>query len=181
MAPNPTVFLQGQGAVSADQLNTFVQSVTNAGQARTFVGVAGMQIQIMGFTAPGDGGQGMFYWNAGAINPVDDGGVTTIVPFGTTQGCWTRETPTKLSATGGYQYLQGSLILQWGTFNITSSTTASVSFTIPFPTLSFPIVLTQANGDAGGAYFYSNQTTSGFTANQANSATQSYSYMALGV
>lgn len=99
--PLPSVFVQGQGSVSADNLNTFIQNCQNVAQARTFPGVAGMQMYLMGFVSPGDGGAGVFWWNANAINPSDDNGLTTIVPSGVAQGCWSRQI-------GGVQWLFGA-------------------------------------------------------------------------
>lgn len=58
---------------------------------RAFAGVVNMTVQMIGFTAQGDGGQGTFCWSN---NPgTDDGGVTCIVPYGVTSGCWLRQIP----------------------------------------------------------------------------------------
>jgi hypothetical protein len=89
-APQLTQYVQGQGVVGADGLNTFEQTCDSVPQLRAFSGVQGMQVSIRGTSAPGDGGQGPFFWNLTAQNPTDDNGNTTIVPPGSTQGCWTR-------------------------------------------------------------------------------------------
>ena len=90
MQPNPTVFYQGLGACSADDLNTFPQICYNVAQARGFIGLSNMGMVLLGTTVPDDGGQGLFYWYAGT-GASDDGGVTTIVPPGASgQGAWIR-------------------------------------------------------------------------------------------
>ena len=50
-----------------------------------------MTVYMIGYTAAGDGGQGMFVWTANSSN-TDDNGVTTIVPYGNTSGgAWIRQ------------------------------------------------------------------------------------------
>jgi len=87
------VQVQGQGSVSADNLNTYLQGADNVAAMRSFVGNAADSITVTvymrGTTNPGDGGQGFFYWNPTSI-ATDDGGVTTIVPTGQTVGAWLR-------------------------------------------------------------------------------------------
>jgi len=87
-APTPQQFIQGQGTVSADNLNTFVQTVTNVAQLRSLIGLPGMQILLEGISVPGDGGAGPFYWNTTATGP--DDGVNTIVPQPGVAGAWVR-------------------------------------------------------------------------------------------
>jgi hypothetical protein len=89
-APALTVQQPGVGAYTADNMNTNEQTCDNVSQIRSFTGATGVQVFLRGFDAPGDGGQGPFWWNYSATNPVDDGGVTTIVPPGASQGCWSR-------------------------------------------------------------------------------------------
>lgn len=86
--PQNTVQVQGQGAVSADYLNSIVQTVTNLAALRGFVGVPNMQIDLQGNVTPGDGGEGSFYWNASAVGP--DNGTTIIVPNAAGVGAWVR-------------------------------------------------------------------------------------------
>lgn len=87
------VQVQGQGVVSADNLNTYQQTCDNVAALRAFVGAAAdnvvVQVYMRGFVNPGDGGQGIFYWNpTGSAG--DDGGITTIVPSGASTGEWAR-------------------------------------------------------------------------------------------
>lgn len=88
-APALSVSIQGQGIVSADNLNTYEQTCDNVADLRAFIGAQGVQVYMRGFFTPGDGGQGEFYWNASGTGP-DDGGVTKIVPSNAGTGCWTR-------------------------------------------------------------------------------------------
>jgi len=87
-APTPQQFIQGQGTVSADNLNTFVQTATNVVQLRSVIGLPGMQIFLEGFVTPGDGGAGPFYWNTTSTSP--DDGSTVIVPQPGVPGAWIR-------------------------------------------------------------------------------------------
>lgn len=82
-------YQNGVGNVSGNQLNTFVQDCATISVLRSFVGITGIQVYVQGFTSPGDGGQGNFWWNASAISPVDDG-KNIIVPPAAGQGCWQR-------------------------------------------------------------------------------------------
>lgn len=88
-APSLNVYQNGVNQVSGDQLNTFAQTCNIVTDLRAFIGTSGVQVYMRGFTSVGDGGQGVFYWNASGTGP-DDGGVTNIVPSGSTTGCWTR-------------------------------------------------------------------------------------------
>jgi hypothetical protein len=91
--PTLTVQVNGQGTVTADNYNTFEQTCDSVAELRNFVGISGMQVFMRGYSAPNDGGQGAFYWNATGTGP-DDGGVTTIVPSGAGPvGVWTRILP----------------------------------------------------------------------------------------
>jgi len=87
-APTPFAFIQGQGVVSADNLNTFVQTVTNVVQLRQLIGLPGMQILLEGIVTPGDGGAGPFYWNTTSTSP--DNGTSVIVPQPGVPGAWIR-------------------------------------------------------------------------------------------
>ena len=83
--PAPAIQVQGQGVVSADNLNSYV---TGGGlllaNLRAFSGLTGMTVFMSGYTGQNDGGQGMFGWVLGT--GTDDGGVSTIVPTGNTAG-----------------------------------------------------------------------------------------------
>jgi hypothetical protein len=117
--PANLVYTQGTGApaITADNLNTFVQTIQTLAQARGFTGTANQQIFLQGFASADDGGQGNFYWNT--TTGSDDGGVTTIVPTGSVAGCWSRlfnNSPTfgvttNSNAAAGYvgEYVAGSI------------------------------------------------------------------------
>ena len=47
-APALTQYVQGQGAVSADGLNTFLQTCDTIAQLRSFIGTAGIQVYVRG-------------------------------------------------------------------------------------------------------------------------------------
>ncbi len=73
--PSNQVMVDGESPIIGDLLNTYIQTVQTLADARNFIGGDGMQIYLKGFSAPGDGGQGNFYWNANGTGP-DDGGAT---------------------------------------------------------------------------------------------------------
>src|SRR5574337_226282 len=92
-APTLTQYNNGQGLVSADQLNTFQQTCDNLAQLRDLTGTVGMQVYVRGTVVPGDGGHGEFYWNVTATGPDDNSSV--IVPSGnstilSSAGAWVR-------------------------------------------------------------------------------------------
>jgi hypothetical protein len=84
--PLPTVFAQGQGAVSADNLNTFIQTVLNYAQLRNFPALAGMVAYAQGAATADDGGQGFYYYVT--TGNYTDNNSTVIVANGTVQGAW---------------------------------------------------------------------------------------------
>lgn len=103
-APAFQQFVQGSTPVSADNLNTFVQGGALLANLQAFTGTVGMTIYMAGYAAPGDGGQGLFYWNStGSAND----GINNVQPNGAAVGCWTR--------------------IAWGLFPITASLTADVT------------------------------------------------------
>ncbi len=85
-APQLFAQIQGQGTVSADNLNTYIQWCVNITQLRAFIGLTGMMVFVEGNSSPGDGGQGLYYWNATSIGP--DNGTTIIVPQPGVAGAW---------------------------------------------------------------------------------------------
>ncbi len=89
VAPALNVYINGFSQVSGDNLNTFMQTCNTVSDLRSFAGTTGMEVYMRGFSAIADGGQGLFYWNTGSTAP-DDGGASTIVPFSSTSGAWTR-------------------------------------------------------------------------------------------
>lgn len=108
-APALTAYSNGINQVSGDNLNTNVFWCTTSAQLRSFnpnPAVQYLTVYMQGYSAPGDGGQGNFYWNTGT--GTDDGGLTTIVPNGSTAGYWSRignsstsYTPQTVSNSGG--------------------------------------------------------------------------------
>lgn len=108
-APALASYSNGISQVSGDNLNTMVQWGVTVAQLRAFTpnpAVPNLTVYLQGYSAAGDGGQGNFYWNT--VTGTDDGGLTTIVPSGSTAGCWTRIgnssaiiTPQTVDNTGG--------------------------------------------------------------------------------
>ena len=84
--PLPTVAAQGQGSVGSDQLNTYVQTVQNFAQLRSFAALNDMSVQVLGGASEGDGLQGLFWYDAAST--AADNNATVIVPTGNTQGAW---------------------------------------------------------------------------------------------
>lgn len=90
-APANSSYANGISQVNADQLCTFTQWCVTASQLRAFSpnpAVPNLLVYMEGYSAANDGGQGFFYWNT--TTGTDDSGLTTIVPSGSTAGCWTR-------------------------------------------------------------------------------------------
>jgi hypothetical protein len=115
--PSLTLFIQGQGVASADNLNTFPQSCDTAAQLRAFIGGYTICVYLRGFTTPGDGGGGMFYWNS--TSTAADNGTTVFAPAGVSTGRWIRVP----------EYTITSNIS-----SITLTTTAGVSATVNYDT-----------------------------------------------
>lgn len=131
--PTNAVQANGVGAVSDDELNTFIQTCNNLSAARAFVGVTNMTIILLGFSTPGDGGAGTFYWNATSTAP-DDGGETIIRPTGVTLGAWVRDG----QAPGG---VQNAILVEAG---VTANERISAMGTVglfPAATVSVPVVV----------------------------------------
>lgn len=87
--PALTVQSNGQGVLSDQELNTFVQGGALLADLRSFVGLSRMTVQMIGTATPGDGGQGTFYWNTTSTT-ADDGGATAIQVNGILIGRWLR-------------------------------------------------------------------------------------------
>lgn len=107
--PSLASYSNGISQVSGDNLNTFTQWAVTVAQLRAFApnpAVPNMLVYLQGFIATNDGGQGNFYWNP--ITGTDDGGVTTIVPNGSTAGCWSRLN----NIPNGSETGTGNLVLQ---------------------------------------------------------------------
>lgn len=90
-APMLSAYANGISQVSGDQLNTFTEWCTTTAQLRAFSpnpAVPNLTVYMQGYSAANDGGQGFFYWST--TTGTDDAGLTTIVPSGSTAGCWSR-------------------------------------------------------------------------------------------
>lgn len=87
-APALAQYVQGQGSVSADNLNTFEQTCDSIAQLSGFIGLPGIQVYVRGTVTPNDGGQGAFFWSA--TSPGPGNGTTIIVPTGAAIGAWIR-------------------------------------------------------------------------------------------
>jgi len=87
-APQLAAQIQGQGTVSADNLNTFLQGAQMASQLRDFTGLPGMTVFLQGITVPNDGFGGFFWWNPAGTHSDDN--LNYIVPEGTGTGEWVR-------------------------------------------------------------------------------------------
>lgn len=87
MIGNISLFIQGQGEVDADQLNSFVQGGFSDTQLQNTVGKTGMIVASQGTSAPGVGTLRFFYWDATAT-----GGTGNIIPTGSSVGGWVKLT-----------------------------------------------------------------------------------------
>ena len=90
-APALNSYVNGISQVSGDNFSTFAQWCVTYSQLKGFSpnpAVPNLLVYMEGYNAAGDGGQGFFYWNT--VTGTDDGGLTTIVPNGSTAGCWSR-------------------------------------------------------------------------------------------
>ena len=116
--PLNVVVANGVGVILDDQANTWVQGGCLLANLRNFVGVSSMTVIMLGYTAPGDGGAGCFFWQNGT-SFVDDGGLTTIVPYGVADGAWIRDaflvttsSPFAAITVAGTSDLQGNVLMQ---------------------------------------------------------------------
>lgn len=87
-APALAAQIQGQGTVSADNLNTFTQTAQTSSQIREFTGLPGMAVFLQGIVFPNDGDGGFFWWNPSGTEPDDN--FNYIVPNGSSSGEWER-------------------------------------------------------------------------------------------
>lgn len=129
--PALTTYSAGIGTFSSDWGNTAVQGGALLADLRGFQGLSNMTVWMIGTTAQGDGGQGMFVWN-GSATTADDGGVTAIAVSGVTTGRWMRQIANSstviisgLAATSrSLQYLTGNLP-RWNLFTNSSPETGA--------------------------------------------------------
>jgi hypothetical protein len=108
--PLLTVSYNGQGVVPGDLLNTFLQGAPNVTYLRSFTGLSNMNVFVQAYATPGDGGGGIFYWNA--TSTATDDGMTVIAPNGLSVGRWIRvgflfsslaQNPVLFTASGSYR------------------------------------------------------------------------------
>lgn len=90
-APSLVAQVQGQGSVSADNLNTYVQWCTTVTVLRSFIGLPQMTVYLQGLSVPDDGGQGTFMWLATVTEP--DDARNFIIPLAANGGGWVRIGP----------------------------------------------------------------------------------------
>ena len=86
MNPSPAVFSAGMSVVTADNLNTFVQTVSTFADLRNFPALSNMVVQTQGGNSVADGLQGVFYYNSSSV--ATDNNLSVIVPTGNIQGAW---------------------------------------------------------------------------------------------
>jgi hypothetical protein len=127
--------VQGQGSVSADNLNTFIQTCDTIARLRNIIGLLNMQILLLGTSTPNDGGQGAFYWASGS-GFVDDS-FNTIVPIGTSTGAWIRVGSAGLLPTSPLITVSGTVITKGFQFVPINNITG-----LPFSVLLSPTPVT---------------------------------------
>jgi len=71
-APSLNAAIQGQGTISADNLNTFTQTAQMTSQLREFTGLPGMLVFLQGVAFANDGNGGFFWWNPSGTEPDDN-------------------------------------------------------------------------------------------------------------
>jgi hypothetical protein len=145
-APTPQQFIQGQGTVSADNLNTFQQTCSDISQLRSVIGLPGMQMFTQGSVTPGDGGSRVYYWNQSSVGP--DNGTTIIVPQTGVPGAWIAMTLAQTTTVTQYSVGTGTGSAVTATFAppITSISPGNI-FWIDMPaTNTGPITLNVGTG-----------------------------------
>lgn len=134
--PANSVWFPGIGSVPADQLNTYVQTVLNYAQLRTFTGQTYMLVNVLGAVSPADGGQGLFWYNASST--AADNNTTVIVPSGAVMGAWLYIPPISAAQVSSVRYVttgtadaatSADSLIVW-----TSAAAADKSEILPAPT-----------------------------------------------
>src|SRR5208282_5584257 len=147
--PSLQLYVQGKGAVSADNLNTFPQTATSVVVLREFTASAYMLVYLQGYEVAGDGGQGFFYWNSAGTAPGDDG-TTTVQPYGQSVGEWTRipngnSVPGNAVVSGGSAFIQSIQAITGIALDVPGPFTA---FLPPDPTPNETHFIKDSSGDA---------------------------------
>ena len=128
------------GGITPASLQSFVVSTpalfANVGQLRNFTGTPGLQANLQGKVFPGDGLQGVFYWQVGSYT---DDGLNIIVPSGAS-GAWIRSTP------GGATNSPGIL----GSISLLRSNSSSLISSLQY------IQGYYTSGDGGEGFFWRN-------------------------
>lgn len=101
--PSLNAAIQGQGTISADNLNTFTQTAQITSQLREFTGLPGMLIFLQGVAFANDGNGGFFWWNPSGTEPDDN--FNYIVPNGDSSGEWERLTIASITGPGVFTTL----------------------------------------------------------------------------
>jgi len=172
-APALQQYVQGQGEVSADNLNTFEQTCDTADELRELIGVPGMQVFLRGIEDANDGGGGVFYWVEGGTA---DDGQNNFVPTGDDTGCWSRFTSN--AGAGVTNIVSGSTYTAAKTdmlISINKTVAGAITINLPnAPWIGERHTIKDAKGDAG-----SNNITiqgNGALINGSSSATISANY-----
>lgn len=145
---------QGQGVISADNANSYLQGTLLASDLRAFPALSTMQVNVLGTAAADDGGAGVFYYDSSST--AGDDGVNVISPFGQVQGRWLRvllnssgaiitgpQSTLASAATTDLGSATSHLVLITGTTTITSlGTSASLSAPTYFLKFSGSLTLT---------------------------------------
>jgi hypothetical protein len=88
MLPALIVQQAGIGVETADNMNTYVDSGgALLANLQNFIGIPGSTVYIVGYNVAGDGGQGMWTWNAGITS---GNNTTSVFPNGSVLGGWQR-------------------------------------------------------------------------------------------
>ena len=155
-APALQAYQNGSGQVSADNLNSFIQSCDNIAQLRAFTGLPGIEVYIRGFVSANDGGQGPFYWNVAAGQT--DNGTTVVVPSSAAAGAWNRSDFTAIEA------IPYTLSVPTVGFNITVPNNVNAYVINPAGTLATgTFVMPAAPYDGQRLKFTSSQTVTTLT------------------
>lgn len=156
--PSNAQYRNGVTPVTGDQFNTFIQGVSTVAVLRTFVGVSNMEVSLLGLTAAGDGGAGIFWWNPSST--AADDGINVIVPPAAASGAWNRLPTTAIFASGDFSgppILPGYPIGQAGNlaYSLVEITTTTVQPVIPEFGLS--VNMTSETGASGSVATSSNK------------------------
>jgi hypothetical protein len=88
--PKLFVQIQGQGSVSADQMNSTIQWCQTVTQLRSFIGQPTMTVFVQGINASDDGGQGFITDSAASpvFSSIAAGGGSLYAPIYSDGSAW---------------------------------------------------------------------------------------------